>query len=428
MYRRFRGAFLFIGLVLAAGPAWTAGFGFYEQGAKATAMGGAFAGLADDPSAIFYNPAGIAFQDHYALMAGTTATTFPRSEFRGDNPYPGSTATGKYHKTWFFPSNGYILAPLTPNIHFGIGLFSPFGLAVRWENPETFSGRFVAQNTAVKTFSIEPAIALRLTPTFSVAAGAEYRLSNAELEKNEGIINPFTQSFVDVAHVRLVSDNTHAWGWNAGFLWKPNTRFSAGGSYRAKMTMNYEGKVKFDQRFTGNPALDATVAASLPHKPLATTSLDFPAIANFGVAFQLPSQGMTVTADAVWTEWSTYKQLDIVFPGGEAPNIHRVTAWKNSWTYRFGAEKKIGVFAARVGFLYDESPQPDREVSPILPDAIRRGYSFGFGIDTEKFGIDFAELYLPFSKRSTHGVSEDNFNGTYDTVGNLIGLNLRLSF
>lgn len=52
--------------------AGTTGFSFLKLGvgAKAVAMGGAFTGLADDPTAIYYNPAGTAFQEGRQLLAG----------------------------------------------------------------------------------------------------------------------------------------------------------------------------------------------------------------------------------------------------------------------------------------------------------------------------------------------------------------------
>ena len=46
---------------LAGGPA---------HGARAAGMGTAFAAIADDPSAITHNPAGLAFQDGMALYGG----------------------------------------------------------------------------------------------------------------------------------------------------------------------------------------------------------------------------------------------------------------------------------------------------------------------------------------------------------------------
>jgi len=49
---------LFLSVVSSA---FGAGFHIHDQGAKAMGMGNAFVAQADDPSALFYNPAGIAF-------------------------------------------------------------------------------------------------------------------------------------------------------------------------------------------------------------------------------------------------------------------------------------------------------------------------------------------------------------------------------
>ncbi len=414
--------------LLVTSPALPAGFGFFEQGAKATAMGGAFGAVADDPSAIFYNPSGLGFQDHFSVMAGTTVTTFTKSEFTGDNPFPGEGAKGTYHKTWFFPSQLYIVAPITSNLKFGFGAFSPFGLSSRWKSAETWSGRFISQNAAIKTFSLEPVLAFRATPTFSVAAGAEYRISNVQLERNEAMTDPFTQSQAEIAHVKLKSDNAHGWGWNAGFLWKPVPMFSLGGSYRSHLKTDFDANAKFTQRASGDPIFDALVAAQLPASARATTSIDTPAIGDIGVAYHCPNNTFTLSADAVWTEWSRFGSLDIVFPNGEAPNVHRDTGWKNVWSYRVGVEQKFHAFAVRAGFVYDESPQPDGDVGPILPDSIRRGYCLGFGYNGDHFGVDLADMYLPFQDRSTKGQSSDNFNGSYKLTANLVGVNIRLSF
>ena len=49
-------------LLLFASSAWAGGFNIYEMGSRATALGGAFTATADDATAVFYNPAGLAWQ------------------------------------------------------------------------------------------------------------------------------------------------------------------------------------------------------------------------------------------------------------------------------------------------------------------------------------------------------------------------------
>ena len=87
---------------LAASPALPSGFQIMSQGAKATGMGLAFTAVADDPTAIFYNPAGLGWQQKFSGEAGFMFITKLEGEFEGLNPYPGEGSTGDQHKTTFF--------------------------------------------------------------------------------------------------------------------------------------------------------------------------------------------------------------------------------------------------------------------------------------------------------------------------------------
>ncbi len=76
-------------LFLSAAPAFPAGFSIFAQGAKASGMGLAFTAVADDPSAIFYNPAGLGWQKHFSSYAGGSLLTKVEGDFEGANPFPG---------------------------------------------------------------------------------------------------------------------------------------------------------------------------------------------------------------------------------------------------------------------------------------------------------------------------------------------------
>ena len=436
MTRPLRGRFrpvsvpLAILFFLAAVPAFPSGFQVNTQGARAMGMGLAFTAVANDPSAIFYNPAGLGWQKHFEVQVGASLLTKTEGDFTGENPYPGISNREKEHKTSFVLPTLYAVAPLTSEINLGVGIFSQYGLGFRWDNAETFSGRFIAQNAVIQTVDLNPVLSFQATPAISVAVGADYRLSKVQLEKNQPLLNPFTNSVVDAAHVKLNSELTdnHGWGWNAGILVRPIPQLSFGAAYRSKIKIDYEGKATFQQRLTGNAQLDAIVASQLPtgSHPV-TTSIDFPASVNLGAALTLPGE-LTVSGEADWTEWKQFESLNILFTDLVGRDLDRTMNWKDSWAYRVGIEKKFRSFALRAGYYRDKTPQPVENAGPILADNDRDAYSLGFGYGNDRWGVDISDLYIKFKKLDTAGRSQDNFFGVYKESANVFAFSLRVSF
>ena len=418
--------------LFASDPASPSGFQVMTQGARATGMGLAFTGVADDPSAIFYNPAGMGFQEHFSLMVGGSILGRRTADFAGANPYPGEGNFESVQKQEFIVPNLYAVVPLTPELNFGLGINAPYGLGLRWNDPEHFSGRFVSQNAVIKTADINPVFSYKLFPELSVAAGVDLRFSKVQLERNTnlGIVDPFGGEVVDLAHVKLNSNLTsnHGWGWNAAFLFKPMPNLGIGASYRSKIKVDYDGTAVFLQRLTGNPVVDAIVAGQLPQgEHPVSTSIEFPATLNTGVGVGLPA-GFLLSLEADWTQWSKFDALNITFPDGVAPELDRVTAWKDSWAYRVGLEKKFGNWAVRAGYYFDNTPQPEKDVGPILADNDRNAYTAGFGYNTPEFGVDLGGAYIKFKERSVLTESTDNFFGRYSEAAWVASANLRISF
>lgn len=426
--------------ILISGPASPSGFQIMTQSARATGMGLAFTGIADDPSAVFFNPAGLGFQEHFSLMLGGELLGRAKADFAGANPYPGIGVSESVDKQVFFLPNLYAVLPLTPELNFGLGVNAPYGLGLRWNDPETFSGRFVSQNVVIKTLDINPVFSYKLFPQLAIAAGADLRYSKVQLERNSnlGLVDPLTGAVRDVAHIKLNTDLTgnHGWGWNAGILYKPVPSVGIGVSYRSAITVDYDGTAVFIQRPTGDPIFDALVAAQLPQgdHPV-TTSVKFPSTLNIGVGIHLPA-GLLVGLEADWTKWSNFSALNISLPdqpGGTtcAPagiKVCRVTGWENSWAYRVGVEKKFGVFAIRGGYYRDQTPQPTRDAGPILADNDRNVYTGGFGYDTDRFGADVGGAYIRLKDRAVLTESTDNFFGRYSESAWVASASLRISF
>lgn len=414
--------------LMITGAAFGSGFALFEAGAKAVAMGGAFAATADDPSAIFYNVAGIAQQRQASILFGATAINFQNS-FTGDpnDPFTAGTTGSKYRAHTFMVPNAYGVFPIGNNLTFGVGVFSPFGLRTNWAQP--WIGRFVSSDANIKTVSLEPAIAWQTSDgRLAIGGGPEYRRARVVLVRNSGAINPFSGRFADVANTYLSSDWKSKLGWNVGVLFKPTPTWRLGASYRTSMTMDFKGTATVTQIPSGNAQFDAIVATQLPPTQPVATSIPMPDFLYLAAA-TTAINNWNIEFDAVHNSWSKFKELHVDLLTTPQASFTRPQNWKDTWSYRLGANHPVtSDWDIRLGTLYDKNPQPTEVVSPLLPDSDRIGISFGVGYHAGPFVLDATEFALHFKKRGTLGRSDDNFNGTYKTDANLITINLGYRF
>lgn len=414
--------------LLASVPMHGAGFGIFEHGSKAMGMAGAFTAQADDPSAIFHNAAGVAFFDEREWMIGTTYISSSEAKFKGENPFPGEGVTAEQNKLSEFPSHLYVVQPLNDTWKAGLGLFTPFGLTTDWKNPDGFAGRGISTHAALRTFDLNPTLAWKPTPNFGIGFGADILFSDVKLDRRNFAINPFTLAPADVAKVHLESDLDRGYGWNVGLLHKFNNSFSWGLSYRSKIKVKYEGDATLTQNPTGFAQFDAAVRAAIPFgtKLPVKTEIEFPDLASLGLMVAI-NPAMKLEVDVNWTGWSSFDTLEINFtssdPTKRLPNSVVRESWKDEFNYRIGFDWMLTQSESlRLGFVYDKTPQPDQSVSPLLPDADRKGITVGWG-HRGAIRFDTALMYLPFGERTTHS-NYDNFNGTYKTTAWLLGVSL----
>jgi len=418
-----------ITITCLASSAFGAGFSIFEQGAKASGMAGAFAATADDPSALFYNPAGLAQQREMTVLAGATFINFT-NEFTGDPNDPLTSGTeGKYDRHTFVPPNAYATIPFGTNLTLGVGAFSAWGLRTDWEDP--WVGRFVSRDADLRTLSAEAALAWQTdSGNFAIGGGVEYRRARVFLNQNIALpfLNPFTERITDIGNVRLSSDYGDDIGFNVGVLFKPTDRVRIGLTYRSPMDMDLEGKADFTQISTGNAQLDALVTPTFPVDDEISTTLPFPAIYSAGIAFGV-SDKVDVEFDITHMTWSRFKALTVNFKNQTARSFTRPQNWDDSSCYRLGANiEATENWDVRLGLLYDVNPQPTEAVGPLLPDSDRVGATFGFGYHHGPWIADVAAFILHFKDRSTEGRSADFFNGTYQTDATLWSVNFGYRF
>jgi long-chain fatty acid transport protein len=390
-------------------------------------MADAFAATADDPSAIFFNPAGIAQQREFAVLAGTTLINFS-NEFTGD---PNSSFTSgvhaEYNRHTFNVPNMYAVVPLGHNLSFGLGVFAAFGLRTDWEDP--FPGRYISKDADLKTTSVNPVLAWQTGDgRFAIGGGVEYRRARVILNANRMALNPFSGRIVDVANTRLASEYGSDMGYNVGILIKPTPRFRIGAAYRSAMDIELDGDADVTQISTGNPQLDAIIGAQLPHDQRISTTFPFPSLATLAFAFS-PTDTWDVELDLNRTSWSAFKALSVQFADQAQFSFTRPQNWEDSNTIRLGINHEATPnWDVRFGALYDQNPQPVEAVSPLLPDSDRIGASIGAGWHAGPLTVDTSLLLLHFQDRSTEGQNREQFNGTYETDAILWGVNLGYRF
>lgn len=367
------------------------------------ALGGAFAARALDPSAIYFNPAGIAFQQRHQLYIGVTGI-FPRSAFYGPFQFNTNEKTEMVNR-FFTPLNAYGTYHISNDLHVGIGVYNAFGLGTKW--PETWSGRFITTSVDLQSFFISPTIAYRVSENFSLGVGVNYVMGNVTIRRV--VSDPFDPH----ATLRMDLDAT-SWGFNVGALYRFSDDLSVGLSYRSQIKLRSTGTANFS-----------------PDRPVypegnVKSSIILPAIGYLGVSYS-PIPDLVLEADFQYVGWSSYKKLVFEFEK-DGSTVTSPTNYRDTFILRFGAEYDYGDWQLRAGYLFDRTPVENRYVDPLLPDANRNGLSLGFGYRlSDHLALDMAYMFIKFDQRRVEN-TEVNFDGTYSSDANLFSIDLSYSF
>src|SRR5690349_21135043 len=113
---------LVVSLFVANG-AFASGFQVTAQSARSMGMGLATTGVADDASAVFYNPAGLAFQDT-ALVAGVMLATNTEGRYTGPTGLAEDQVNAINVLPELYATKKFGIA------HVGLGINTPFGLPI----------------------------------------------------------------------------------------------------------------------------------------------------------------------------------------------------------------------------------------------------------------------------------------------------------
>ncbi len=385
------------------GGAGAAGFLIYDISGEALGRASAHSASVSDASAVWFNPARLAFLGGSSASVGAVFVT-ARSSF---TPADGTPTTDSKRGNNVLPTF-YAHAALSDRVALGMGGYTAFGIGIDW--PANWAGRENAIGASLQTFALNPTLAVKLHPLVGLAAG--FDAIRAAVDFRTGL-----PTLVG-GDVRL-GGGTWGYGWNAALqLNAIPERLHFALTYRSRVELDFAGRADFRPdhiEFT----------RMLPDQG-GNATITLPDILTVGIMGR-PRPDVTLGLDANWVRWTSYSAVHINFD--TAPDKVLRPDGHDGWTLRAGVDWATFFCEGlhlRTGLILDQSAVPSTGLGPGLPDANRVDVAAGVGYARGAFKVDLGYLLVLFLAADATGGIEGPV-GRYSTTANLIGLTFTVS-
>ncbi|MBI3882291.1 MAG: outer membrane protein transport protein [Verrucomicrobia bacterium] len=369
-----------------------------DQDPFAIARGNAYIATADNPSAIYYNPAGITQLEGVQTRVGAYVIA-PHTDYTSTAGVKSDTANRvgvvpEIYTTWTKKDSKW---------SFGFGSYSPFGLSLEW--PQNTGFRSLALYGSLRHIALNPVVAYQITPGLSIGVGATLNAVNVKLR--QGV--PGSTGY------REFQGEDFEPGYNAGILWKITDQHSLGVTYRSGLSLSFEGDVTVK---TPGPTFVNTASANFR----------LPQVIGAGYSFR-PNEKWNFEVDVDWTDWNTLNNVYLNAPvGGGALPFN----WQSSFMYMGGVTRYFEHgWRVSGGYLFSQNSVPSVSFNPGVPDSDRHVFSLGLG-RTYKSGFSWDLAYqLGYSPtRTVSGLAAPppvfnaNANGKYEFMSHALSFSV----
>jgi len=392
-----------------------AGFRQANQSASANGMGTAFTAVANDASAFWYNPAAMTDLPGTNLSIGGVFVD-PRTEHTAT-----TGAVDRPENMVHTLPHFYATRKLSNKWSLGIGMLVPYGLSTEWDPANSLTRR-VATESALKAIYTGLSGAYKVNEQLSVAAGVSHVALDATMNKKIEFAGENVEQ-------TLEGDGTGV-AYNMAAMYKWN-KWNFAASYRSKVKVDVDGKINL-------PTTAALVGFAATDKD-ATTKITLPDTFQLGAAYKY-SDSLLFSAEADYTNWSTYRKLviDYIEDDGGIGQANDIKNWNPSWAFRVGTEYKVNeTWKLRAGSYFDMTPVSDRYFETRNACSNRFGVSVGAGWAKGNLSVDVSYLYLKFMERRVSNSIQDDgalladktvLNGKYNTTARLPALSVNYKF
>lgn len=375
-------------------------------GTRAQAMGGAFVGIADDFSAVFWNPAGAAgFRKE--MFGFCAVDLMPKATYRFFSEFPPASIDAKTRTSHYLGFLGAYYKPIGSRVVVGLGIGTPSGLGTMWDGTDfafQTGGTAYDWSSKVGIFSISPLIAVKLNEWLSVGATININSGNFNLKMPAGSADLGEET----ADLGQYEENMNGWGFGAtfGVLAKPVEKLAVGLTVRTPSTVSFKGSAR----------MSYLSLYGFPDSSDLKRKIAWPLWIAGGVSFR-PIERLLISADVHWTQWSkldriTTEYLEQAWAAlvAETGKDVRPLLWADRTQFRFGAEYLLMARTVlRAGYCNDPAPGPLETLNVLLPSHTFNAFSVGVGKAFGDLQLDFGLEYLAGNTRrqSSEGYTMD---------------------
>lgn len=398
-------------VMMFAGGLFANGLSLNSVGTRAMAMGGAFVGLSDDLTAIYWNPAGLVNVKGFSFEVFGT-DIIPIGSYKWNNSLFGINIDADMNRNHYMSPNLFANYNMG-DVSFGLGLYVPAGLGAEWNGADLVQlSNGVAQEwmSKIGVFNISPSIAFKASETFSIGIAANIYYGMFDMKRPTNLYDPTTGA--PAGSVQYDESSTGlGYGVTIGALIKLHEKVTLGLTWRTKTNLTMSGTAK-------NPALGALGAPESDFD----RDVAWPMWLAAGLAFK-PADNLTITLDAQLSKWSTSsdqfvtKYQNAIWKAATEPtgdNIFELN-WKDATQWRIGAEYYLtDNFALRAGYYNDPAPAPDETVTILFPSSTNDVATIGMGYKNESFFVNVGLEYLFGQPRK---ISDDLVDITNPALG-----------
>ncbi len=318
--------------------------------ARGIGLGGAFSAVADDPTALHFNPAGLAAITGIDIMLGAELVVAPRRYqpiYADDTTSSTGLLCNQDPPPDPLPARCLEQSPTAPprplpslgfaarlsnegvpsRLAFGVGVWNSFGGQLEYNDADPIPGTIIETRNAV--IEVVPGLAYEVNDVLQIGAA---------LRVGIGL-------FDTKAVARPNDAEMHATGVGAGFtlgaMVRPSERLSLGWYYRSALNVATKG------------------SATVQLEPAQDFDLEFkqqwPQETGLGAAFR-PMPKLLVAGQFDWHGWAAVEQVSPKFLGNADLTAQAAipTDWENSWSLHAGAQYSVTPkIDVRGGFTYD---------------------------------------------------------------------------